>query len=172
MKKAFYRKPLPYQRNVSVRRIICSLKIWFSTRGEACMGSALQGHVQNWSGRTGLPSEPWSNQHLPALPTSSFLDLALTFGTKILLHKIFFKEGKVKVTGSKTAQSPRKTCVPSILLQGRKQPRGWTHWEPAYTAEVSVLEATGSVYLMLLSKSGTEGTQVNIQYRPFPGAVF
>lgn len=76
------------------------------------------------------------------------------------------------MTGSKTAQSPRKTCVPSILLQGRKQPRGWTHWEPAYTAEVSVLEATGSVYLMLLSKSGTEGTQVNIQYRPFPGAVF
>ena len=118
--------------------------------GLPSMGLHRVGH--NWSnwaaaaaGRTRLPSESWSNQH-PLAPPTSFRALNLTTGAKILLHKnLVFrvsinKEDKVKVIGRKTVQSPRKTRVASTSLQGRKQPRDWTNWEPAFTAEVSVLE--------------------------------
>ena len=64
--------------------------------------------------------------------------------------------------GRKIVPSPRKTCVASMSLQGRKQPRDWADWEPTFTAEVSVLEP--QYVFKLLSKGSTEGTQVNIKY--------
>ena len=87
-------------------------------KGLSSSASHLELVRESWT-----PPESGSSQHPPAPPTS-FRALYLTFGNKILLHKnLVFKvsinkEDKVKVTGRKVVQSPRKTCVASMSLWG------------------------------------------------------